>query len=118
MTRLGADFLPEVRRGSVRSTWPCPRLVAEGVERGVSLIDARLQTMQKSKDNRRPDPELRPPHRPGRTGRARQPVNVGEYILTMNPRAYRRDEFLKSVLRNCGPRCRASRSRPSNRCRT
>src|SRR5262249_51840709 len=39
-----------------------------------------------------------------RTGRAdldehAQPVNVGEYILTMNPQAhYRRDEFLKQLL--------------------
>ena len=56
--------------------------------------------MQKTAEN--PDgPVL---HFARRTGRAEldehaQPVNVGEYILTMNPHAgVRRDEFLKTVL--------------------
>ncbi len=65
-----------------------------------ALIDARLKTMQKSPEN--PDGPIL--HFARRTGRAEldehaQPVNVGEYILTMNPEThYRRDEFLKTLL--------------------
>src|SRR4029078_4431975 len=65
-----------------------------------NVIDAKLKTMQKSTDN--PDgPVL---HFARRTGRAEldehaQPVNIGEYILTMNPNAnVGRDEFLRTVL--------------------
>jgi HME family heavy-metal exporter len=56
--------------------------------------------MQKAPDN--PDGPIL--HFARRTGRAEldehaQPVNVGEYILTMSPDAdYRRDEFLKTLL--------------------
>jgi len=64
------------------------------------LIDARLKIMQKTPENPN-GPVL---HFARRTGRAEldehaDPVNVGEYILTMNPdTGVRRDEFLKSLL--------------------
>ena len=64
------------------------------------VIDARLSAMMVSPDN--PDAPIL--HFARRTGRAEldehaQPVNVGEYILTMNPQSdYRREEFLRSVL--------------------
>src|SRR6185436_12660367 len=64
------------------------------------IIDRKLATMQQT--DRNPDgPVL---HFARRTGRAEldehaQPVNIGEYILTMNPHArVGRDEFLKTVL--------------------
>ncbi|MGD9853774.1 MAG: efflux RND transporter permease subunit, partial [Planctomycetaceae bacterium] len=101
LTRLGADFLPKFDEGSVQINVALPGGSSLKASNEVSaFIDAKLKTMQKSVDN--PDGAIL--HFARRTGRAEldehaQPVNVGEYILTMNPDAgTRRDEFLKTVL--------------------
>ena len=101
LTNLGADFLPKFDEGSVQINVGLPGGTSLKASNDASaLIDARLKTMQKSADN--PGGPIL--HFARRTGRAEldehaQPVNVGEYILTMNPDAtYRRDEFLKSLL--------------------
>ena len=101
LTTLGADFLPKFDEGSVQINVGLPGGSSlKASNEAAILIDARLRTMQKTADN--PDgPVL---HFARRTGRAEldehaQPVNVGEYILTMNPEAgVRRDEFLKDLL--------------------
>ena len=101
LTRLGADFLPKFDEGSVQINVGLPGGSSLKASNEVSdIIDAKLKTMQKSREY--PDgPVL---HFARRTGRAdldehAQPVNVGEYILTMNPDAgVQRDAFLKSVL--------------------
>ncbi len=101
MTRLGADFLPKFDEGSVQINVGLPGGSSLKASNETSaLIDARLKTMQKSPE--RPDGPIL--HFARRTGRAEldehaQPVNVGEYILTMNPDVgTRRDEFLKILL--------------------
>ncbi len=101
LTRLGADFLPKFDEGSVQINVALPGGSSLKASNEVSaFIDAKLKTMQKSADN--PDGAIL--HFARRTGRAEldehaQPVNVGEYILTMNPDAgTHRDEFLKKVL--------------------
>lgn len=101
LSRLGADFLPKFDEGSVQINVTLPGGSSlKASNEASSLIDAQLAKMQKSKDNPR-GPIL---HFFRRTGRAErdehaQPVNVGEYILTMNPEAdYDRDEFLETLL--------------------
>ncbi len=101
LTRLGADFLPRFDEGSVQINVALPGGSSlKASNEASAIIDAKLKTMQKSKDF--PDGPIL--HFARRTGRAEldehaQPVNVGEYILTMNPDAgTRRDEFLKTVL--------------------
>jgi HME family heavy-metal exporter len=101
LSRLGADFLPKFDEGSVQINVTLPGGSSlKASNEASSLIDAQLAKMQKSKDNPR-GPIL---HFFRRTGRAErdehaQPVNVGEYILTMNPQAdYDRDEFLETLL--------------------
>ena len=101
LSKLGADFLPKFDEGSVQINVTLPGGSSlKASNEASSLIDAQLAKMQKSKDNPR-GPIL---HFFRRTGRAEldehaQPVNVGEYILTMNPDAdYDRDEFLDTLL--------------------
>ncbi|MDX1962002.1 MAG: efflux RND transporter permease subunit [Pirellulales bacterium] len=101
LTRMGADFLPKFDEGSVQINVALPGGSSLKASNEVShVIDRKLKTMQKSKDN--PDGAIL--HFARRTGRAEldehaQPVNVGEYILTINPNAgTHRDEFLKTVL--------------------
>ena len=101
LTRLGADFLPKFDEGSVQVNVGLPGGSSLKASNEVSVfIDARLKTLQKTPENPG-GPVL---HFTRRTGRAErdehaEPVNVGEYILTMNPDAeVRRDEFLKSLL--------------------
>ena len=101
LTRLGADFLPKFDEGSVQINVALPGGSSLKASNDVSdVIDRKLATMQKSPEN--PNGPIL--HFARRTGRAEldehaQPVNVGEYILTMNPDAgTRRDEFLKTVL--------------------
>ncbi|MGD9644694.1 MAG: efflux RND transporter permease subunit [Pirellulales bacterium] len=101
LSRLGADFLPKFDEGSVQINVSLPggsSLLASN--EASALIDAQLRTLQKSPSN----PEGPVLHFFRRTGRAEldehaQPVNAGEYILTMNPEAhYQRDDFLESLL--------------------
>jgi len=101
LSRMGADFLPKFDEGSVQINVALPGGSSLMASNEVSdAIDRRLQTMQKTPKN----PNGAILHFARRTGRAEldehaQPVNVGEYILTMNPNAgTRRDEFLKTVL--------------------
>ena len=96
----GADFLPKFDEGSVQINVALPGGSSLKASNEASdMIDAHLKTLLKTPDNPN-GPVL---HFARRTGRAEldehaQPVNVGEYILTMNPHGdYRRDEFLKSV---------------------
>ncbi len=101
LSRMGADFLPKFDEGSVQINVALPGGSSLRASNDVSdVIDRKLTTMQMTPDNPA-GPVL---HFARRTGRAEldehaQPVNVGEYILTMNPNAgTRRDEFLKTVL--------------------
>ncbi|QDT30006.1 efflux RND transporter permease subunit [Gimesia panareensis] len=101
LSRLGADFLPKFDEGSVQINVTLPGGSSlKASNEASSLIDAQLVKMQKSKAN--PNGPIL--HFFRRTGRAErdehaQPVNVGEYILTMNPEAnYDRDEFLETLL--------------------
>jgi HME family heavy-metal exporter len=101
LSTLGADFLPKFDEGSVQVNVGLPGGSSLKASNQVAVfIDARLKTMQKSPEN--PDGPIL--HFTRRTGRAErdehaEPVNVGEYILTMNPDVGgRRDEFLKMLL--------------------
>jgi CzcA family heavy metal efflux pump len=101
MTQLGADFLPKFDEGSVQINVALPGGSSlKASNQAADLIDAKLNTLRATPEQ--PDRPIL--HFARRTGRAEldehaEPVNLGEYILTMNPRAsYRRDEFLKSVL--------------------
>ena len=101
LTTLGADFLPKFDEGSVQINVALPGGSSlKASNEASALIDARLKTMQKTPENPN-GPVL---HFARRTGRAEldehaQPVNVGEYILTMNPNSgVQRDEFLKTLL--------------------
>ena len=101
LSRLGADFLPKFDEGSVQVNVGLPGGSSLKASNEVSVfIDERLKTMQNTLAN--PDGPIL--HFTRRTGRAErdehaEPVNVGEYILTMNPDAgIRRDEFLKTLL--------------------
>jgi len=101
LSNLGADFLPKFDEGSVQINVGLPGGSSLKASNQVAvLIDARLKTMQRTPEN--PNGPIL--HFARRTGRAEldehaEPVNVGEYILTMNPEAgVRRDEFLKLLL--------------------
>ncbi len=101
LNQLGADFLPKFDEGSVQVNVALPGGSSlKASNEAAALIDARLITMQNSPENPA-GPIL---HFARRTGRAEldehaQPVNVGEYILTMNPDAHiERDLFLKTLL--------------------
>jgi HME family heavy-metal exporter len=101
LSKLGADFLPKFDEGSVQINVTLPGGSSlKASNEASSLIDAQLVKMQKSQEN----PQGPVLHFFRRTGRAErdehaQPVNVGEYILTMNQDAnYDRDEFLETLL--------------------
>ncbi len=99
--QLGSSFLPEFDEGSVQVnvTLP-PGSSLEASNKISSTIDAKFREMQKSTDN---------PHGAilyfvRRTGRAEMdehasPVNVGEYILSMNSEVHlRREEVIEKLL--------------------
>ncbi|QDU11842.1 efflux RND transporter permease subunit [Gimesia aquarii] len=101
LSKLGADFLPKFDEGSVQINVTLPGGSSlKASNEASALIDKQLVKMQKSSDNPN-GPVL---HFFRRTGRAEldehaQPVNVGEYILTMNPDSdHGRDEFLDTLL--------------------
>jgi len=101
LSRLGADFLPKFDEGSVQINVGLPGGSSlKASNEASALIDARLKRLQKTAEN----PSGAVLHFARRTGRAEldehaQPVNVGEYILTMNPESgVKRDEFLKELL--------------------
>ena len=123
LTRLGADFLPQFDEGSVQVNVTCRRGSSlEASNEVVGVIDAKLR------DDAEDAPRIPSGailHFARRTGRAEldehaEPVNVGEYILTMNPdvgRQPRRDPEA-AARRPAATKCPASTSRPSSRCRT
>jgi CzcA family heavy metal efflux pump len=101
LTQLGADFLPKFDEGSVQINVSLPGGSSlQASNDAAHIIDGKLKSMQRS--TLTPDAPIL--HFARRTGRAEldehaEPVNVGEYILTMNPTGrYRRDEFLKKVV--------------------
>ncbi|WP_417734989.1 efflux RND transporter permease subunit [Rosistilla oblonga] len=102
MSQLGRNFLPPFDEGSVQVnvTLP-PGSSLETSNRVSQTIDAVFQSMQKNDD--RPEGEIL--HFVRRTGRAEldehaSPVNVGEYILSMNPEVDQdREEILAGLLK-------------------
>jgi HME family heavy-metal exporter len=101
LTTIGADFLPRFDEGSVQVNVGLPGGSSlKASNEASALIDARLKILRKTPEN--PNGPIL--HFVRRTGRAEldehaEPVNVGEYILTMNPDAgIRRDTFLKELL--------------------
>ena len=101
LTRLGADFLPQFDEGSVQVnvTLP-PGSSLEASNQASAVLDAKFRRMQKSAKN--PNGEIL--HFVRRTGRAEldehaQPVNAGEYLLSINPESGRgREEILHQLL--------------------
>ena len=98
---LGSSFLPEFDEGSVQVNVTLPSGSSLQASNQVSsIIDSKFLELQKNSDN--PDGEIL--HFVRRTGRAEMdehasPVNVTEYILSMNPEAeIRRDEVIKKLL--------------------
>lgn len=98
---LGSSFLPEFDEGSVQVNVTLPPGSSLDASNQVSsTIDAKFHELQKSPDN--PDGEIL--HFVRRTGRAEMdehasPVNVGEYILSMNPDVHiRREEVIDKLL--------------------
>lgn len=87
MSRLGRNFLPPFDEGSVQVNVTLPPGSSLDASNKVSgSIDAVFQSMQKTDAN--PDGQIL--YFVRRTGRAEMdehasPVNVGEYILSMNP---------------------------------
>lgn len=100
VSQLGRNFLPPFDEGSIQVNVTLPPGSSLDASNLVSAsIDAVFQSMQKIKEN--PDGEIL--HFVRRTGRAEMdehasPVNVGEYILSMNPESETdRDEILASI---------------------
>ena len=98
---LGQNFLPPFDEGSVQInvTLP-PGSSLQASNDTCQLIDAKLRAMQLS--NSRPEGEIL--HFVRRTGRAEMdehaaPVNVSEYIVSVNPATDRqRDEIIEELL--------------------
>ncbi len=101
LAQLGRNFLPQFDEGSVQVnvTLP-PGSSLDASNQTSKLIDDKFRSMQKSADQ--PDGEI--VHFVRRTGRAEMdehaaPVNVSEYILSMNPQSGRdREEVLHQLL--------------------
>ncbi len=101
MAQLGRNFLPQFDEGSVQVNLTLPPGSSLNASNQTSAtIDAKFRKMQKSEKN--PNGEII--HFVRRTGRAEMdehaaPVNVGEYILSMNPASGRhREDILKQLL--------------------
>ena len=102
MSQLGRNFLPPFDEGSVQVNVTLPPSSSLAASNLVSkAIDGVFQSMQKSDANS--DGEIL--HFVRRTGRAQMdehasPVNVGEYILSMNPHAsHNREALLETLLK-------------------
>jgi CzcA family heavy metal efflux pump len=100
ITQLGRNFLPAFDEGSVQVNVTLPPGSSLQASNQVSEnIDSIFQSMQKS--DRNPGGEIL--HFVRRTGRAQMdehasPVNVGEYILSMNPGSHQnRDEMIAKL---------------------
>ena len=98
---LGSSFLPEFDEGSVQVNVMLPAGSSlEASNQVASTINAKFDELRKGIDN--PDGEIL--HYVGRTGRAEMdehasPVNITEYILSMNPDAeIRREAVIEKLL--------------------
>lgn len=101
LSRLGRNFLPQFDEGSVQVNVTLPPGSSLKASNQVSSrIDEKFLAMQQSAKN--PDGEVL--HFVRRTGRAEMdehanPVNAGEYIVSINPDAHdNREELLKRLL--------------------
>jgi CzcA family heavy metal efflux pump len=101
LTQIGADFLPPFDEGSVQVNFTLPSGASLDASNEITrIVDRKFRSMQKNAKN--PDGEVLQFSR--RSGRAEndeetEPVNVSEYILTINPEAERsRAEILKHLL--------------------
>lgn len=101
LTQLGADFLPQFDEGSVQVNLTLPAGSSlQASNDAAATVDAKLAPMLKTPSN--PDGEIL--HAVRRTGRAEldehaQPVNMSEYILSMNPEVEQsRDETVQGLL--------------------
>lgn len=98
---MGSSFLPDFDEGSVQVnvTLP-PGSSLEASNRVSSVLDARFHSLQVTSE--KPDAPIR--YFVRRTGRAEMdehasPVNVGEYILNINPDIHlQRDEVIGTLL--------------------
>ncbi len=101
LVHLGRNFLPQFDEGSVlvNVTLP-PGSSLEASNQVSAVIDAKIRRMQTSESN----PRGEVLHFVRRTGRAEmdehaQPVNAGEYILSINPECGRgREDIIKQLL--------------------
>ncbi len=103
LSHLGRNFLPQFDEGSIQVNVTLPpgsSLAASN--KSSEIIDAKFSAMQKSEKN--PEGEIL--YFVRRTGRAEMdehasPVNVSEYILSMNPDAKRpREDVLRDLLKD------------------
>ncbi|EAQ80615.1 efflux RND transporter permease subunit [Blastopirellula marina] len=101
LTQIGADFLPQFDEGSVQVNLSLPAGSSlQASSDAAAIVDQKLAPLLLSDAN--PHGELR--HFVRRTGRAEldehaQPVNMSEYILSMNPEVeHSRDESIERLL--------------------
>ncbi|PQO47222.1 efflux RND transporter permease subunit [Blastopirellula marina] len=101
LTQIGADFLPQFDEGSVQVNLTLPAGSSlKASSDAAQIVDAKLSPLLLTDEN--PHGELR--HFVRRTGRAEldehaQPVNMSEYILSMNPEVEQsRDETIERLL--------------------
>ncbi|UUO07177.1 efflux RND transporter permease subunit [Blastopirellula sp. J2-11] len=101
LTQIGADFLPQFDEGSVQINLTLPAGSSlQASSDAAAIVDQKLSPLLLSDAN--PQGELR--HFVRRTGRAEldehaQPVNMSEYILSMNPKVeHSRDESIERLL--------------------
>ncbi|MCA9201905.1 MAG: efflux RND transporter permease subunit [Planctomycetales bacterium] len=101
LSQLGADFLPQFDEGSVQVNLTLPAGSSlEASTDAAQIIDAKLAPLLRAAAN--PDGEIL--HFVRRTGRAEldehaQPVNMSEYILSMNPTSDQsREETIETLL--------------------
>ncbi|WP_442485075.1 efflux RND transporter permease subunit [Aeoliella sp. SH292] len=101
LSGLGADFLPQFDEGSVQINLTLPAGSSlQASNDAAAIVDAKLKPLLRTPTN--PDGQV--VHFVRRTGRAEldehaQPVNMTEYILSMNPESEStREEIIHSLL--------------------